>query len=202
VGEAVLLYPRETNDWRELRMYARFPQGPPSSFWLAVDSTIVDSTITASRPSAETDKVPPAETEEIPTYHSPEQGGSGIVAGGGFFQDGKAVWTAGYHLRTWAELFALAGYTAFDDDVVDMDQWWVGLRVGDPAFIGVKYIYTSQRDEHTNGVSGFVGILKPTSQHVAVGATLGLDDTAGLFPHEQFWWLTFLLQLTLFPAEQ
>lgn len=203
VDEAVLQYPRETKEWQELAKYARFPQGPPSSFWITLDSTVVDSTIAASPPPAETGKILPAETEDIPDYHPPEKGGNGIVAGGGFFFEGKAAWTVGYHLRVREELFALGGYSQFDDDAFDMDQWWIGLRAGDPAFIGVKYIYTSLRDDDASGVSVFAGVLKPTSQHIAIGAMAGYDITGHDFlDKDEFWWVTVVLQLTLFPFEE
>jgi hypothetical protein len=190
VDEAVLGYPRETRDQDKLRMYARFPQGLPASF-------------PASAQPAVAGAPPLVEHVEIPSYHPPEKLGNGIVGSGGLFEGGKGAWSVGYHHRVVRKVFAMAGYTNLDRDVLDMEQWWIGLRAGDPAFAGAKYIYTSQARESASGISAFLGVMTPTSERLAVGIMVGYD-WSGLENYPQsgeFFWTAVLLQLTLFPAE-
>jgi hypothetical protein len=194
VGEAVFLYPRETEDWRELRPYARFPQGfRPQGFRPAADSTIV-----AERK--------PLETRPVPSYQPPEKVGSGILFGGGFFEQGKGAWSVGANVRVKSELFATGGFTNFDDDAFDMEQWWAGARIGLPFFAGIKYIHTTQtvlgHTDSGDGWSVFGGFLFPTSEHLGVGLMMGYDDTSMDSPWtEDFWWAAAVLQLTLRPAD-
>jgi hypothetical protein len=205
VGEAVLTYPNETSDWRDLHAYARFPAGMPGAFAASPDSARVAPPPIAATPA-------PVAASPIPAYKPARRQGNGIVIGGGTFEDGKGAWSIGYHGRMAGEVFLVGGYTKFDDDVHDMEQVWGGFRLGDPAFIGVKYIYSwqpelpvefveTQNDGH--GVSIFGGFLMPTSRHVAVGAMGGYDWTGLDDPYrEMFWWLSAMLQVTLFPAPE
>jgi hypothetical protein len=104
-------------------------------------------------------------------------------------------------------MFALGGYNHFDRDAIDMDQLWIGTRIGDPAFVGVKYIYTTQVEQSAHGISYFAGVLTPTSERIGIGIMVGYDDTgldrpSVLAPKGDYFWTAFMLQLTLFPAPQ
>ena len=210
VGEATITYPSETEDWRDLRPYARFPQGLSRHKLRAV----VDSTaVAAGPPPARAGQIPAEPVAPVPKYKPAQHMGNGIVFGGGFFEEGKGAWSLSYHGSVYKELFAMAGYTEFDDDAIDMSQWWAGVRLGDPIYFGVKYIYTEQelptnelfynQKEESSGVSFFGGFLVPTSEHVGIGAMAGMDLSGLSFPEgrDDLWWAQLLLQLTLFPAD-
>jgi hypothetical protein len=213
VGEAMLTYPSETEDWRDLRAYARFPQGLSR----VERSALSDSMLAAARAPADTvrtgtGKISGEPAPPVPKYKPAEHIGNGFLLGGGFFEQGKGVWTLGYSASVFKELFVMGGYSAFDDDAIDMNQVWMGVRLGDPVFFGVKYIYTDQDlpdtyfaeyEEETSGVSFFGGFLTPTSRHIGVGAMGGLDLTGLEFPEgrDDLWWAQLVLQVTLFPAD-
>jgi hypothetical protein len=121
------------------------------------------------------------------------------MGGFGVFEGGKTSWTLGYNRSVYHELFALGGYTHFDDDFYDMDQVWLGLALGDPLFVGAKYIYTSLEDYNGHGISAFAGILIPAGEHFALGAMSGFDATnLDDFPLDSgYWWASFVLQLNI-----
>ena len=215
VGEAVITYPGETEDWRELRAYARFPQGLSR-----YERSALSDSMLAATPRAPTDTTRATATKTateqppVPKYVPPDRIGNGFLFGGGFFEQGKGAWTLGMSGSIYKELFAMAGHTQFDDDAIDMGQWWAGFRLGDPVFFGVKYIYSYQDlegqppvfedyEEDSSGVSFFGGFLTSTSEHIGIGAMGGMDLTGLEIPEgrDDFWWAQLVLQLTLFPAD-
>jgi hypothetical protein len=189
VDEAVVTYPRQVENFAMLRPYARFPQGMPAAF----------------HPAPEFIKLPPGVIKPAPSpvlppsrYVTAESSGSGLVGSVGGFENGGTTWSAAFHQRVDRELFAMAGFTRFDRDALDMDQWWIGIRLGEPVFIGAKYNYSTQRDESASGIGGLFGFMVAAAPHVGVGATLGYDSTGLDSPRtDNLWWMTFQLQITL-----
>jgi hypothetical protein len=187
IDEAVFAYPFEADSLSMLRPYARFPQGMPAAFHPAPELVTLPPGV-----------IKPAPAPVLPLSRYAESSGSGLVGSVGGFENGGTTWSAAFHQRVDRELFAMAGFTRFDRDALDMDQWWIGMRLGDPVFIGAKYNYSTQEGVSASGIGGLFGFMVAAAPHVGVGATLGYDTTGLDSPRtDNLWWMTFQLQVTL-----